>query len=439
MAFCSQCGRKLADGANYCFECGNQVGQPPEAVRRTVFSGEVHKCPQCGEVLNAYEVCCGTCGYELRGSRVSASVQKFSEQLKNAITEYQKASIIQSFPIPNNKEDIFEFLILATSSIDRNLNKAVLNAWISKIEQSYRKAQLVLREEEDLDQAEDIYAEAQEKIQDLTHERIQQKKMPSLPQEPKKNKKRSVRWTPMTTIGMALGFVMIIVAVLIGSQGAPTRPHADEMAVSDEVLPGITIEQGKEYTFGANLSELYVARAISDTVIKVEKWTRSSISLQKEYSLSYEIGAYKINDPQSGFYWLDDQHSAFRLLLKDPRELTFGSGKEIFFTESWVDGDRYKGSNCLDDVFYYEHLHGDFNLYKAVRMSDGLLKIECWYRHLPKGEFHYGYDVCVIEPDQGDMGLQWSDEEKSSFTINLQDRQNSSLKKPVFVVFEEAQ
>lgn len=444
MAFCSQCGRELADGAKFCFECGNQVAAAEE-IRRTVFSGEIHKCPQCGEVLNAYEAFCGTCGYEIRGSGVSESVQKFAEQLKTATTEYQKATIIQGYPIPNNREDIFEFLILATSNIDRHLNKAVLAAWVSKIEQSYRKARLVLRQEQDLDQVEDIYAEAQEKIRELNHERIQHKKMPSLPQPQKKS---FFRWTPMTTIGMVLGFLIIIVTILITVRDPEpdhgTKPSETIMTESlqtpeqGENTNLLTIEQGKEYTYGADTSDLYVATAVSDSVLKIEKWKRGLL-LQTEYTLKYEVGAYRINDPDNGFSWLDEQHGAFRILLKDQQTAAYRKGKEIIFTESWVDGNLFKGSNCLNDVYHYEHLHDDWHLYKAVPVSQELLKIECWYRPLPVGAFYYGYDVCVIDLRNGDLDLKWSDEERSSFTVNLQDSQNSSLKEAAFVVFEETQ
>ena len=77
MAFCSYCGKELSAGAKFCFECGKPVEMQEETARKTVYSGEIHKCPQCGEVLNAYEAYCSACGYEIRGSSVSGYVQKF--------------------------------------------------------------------------------------------------------------------------------------------------------------------------------------------------------------------------------------------------------------------------------------------------------------------------------------------------------------------------
>lgn len=53
MAFCSNCGKELATGAKFCFECGTPAGKVDVTTRRTVYSGEIHKCPSCGEVLES--------------------------------------------------------------------------------------------------------------------------------------------------------------------------------------------------------------------------------------------------------------------------------------------------------------------------------------------------------------------------------------------------
>ena len=50
MAFCSYCGKELSAGAKFCFECGKPVEMQEETARKTVYSGEIHKCPRCGEV-----------------------------------------------------------------------------------------------------------------------------------------------------------------------------------------------------------------------------------------------------------------------------------------------------------------------------------------------------------------------------------------------------
>ena len=77
MAYCINCGQELADGAKFCFECGAKVNEPTTSrveSRKTVYEGEIHRCPNCGEILDAYESVCNTCGYELRGTKARNSV-----------------------------------------------------------------------------------------------------------------------------------------------------------------------------------------------------------------------------------------------------------------------------------------------------------------------------------------------------------------------------
>ena len=89
MAFCIECGYQLADGAKFCFECGARVNasvSPPVEQRKTVYDGEIHRCPNCGDILDAYESVCETCGYERRGSKVTNSVKEFAQWVSAANT-----------------------------------------------------------------------------------------------------------------------------------------------------------------------------------------------------------------------------------------------------------------------------------------------------------------------------------------------------------------
>ena len=187
--FCPYCGTKLDDGARFCKNCGEAVsdtaeqtpkvqqtespdGNPSE--RKTVYEGYIHKCPNCGEVLDSFAVNCPACGYELRGARASSAVKEFSLKLEaiesrreyekplgpfavlNAQqrvskTDEQKISLIKSFSVPNTKEDMLEFMILATSSMNMRIydstntrvsksEKEINAAWFSKVQQVYEKA-----------------------------------------------------------------------------------------------------------------------------------------------------------------------------------------------------------------------------------------------------------------------------------------------------------
>lgn len=97
MQFCPYCGTKLDDGARFCKNCGEAVAnnaQEPQkpkcekrieenpTERKTVYEGYVHKCPMCGEVLEAFLTVCPACGHEIRDVKSSTSVREFALKLE---------------------------------------------------------------------------------------------------------------------------------------------------------------------------------------------------------------------------------------------------------------------------------------------------------------------------------------------------------------------
>ncbi|MBE6892612.1 MAG: zinc ribbon domain-containing protein [Ruminococcaceae bacterium] len=200
MAFCIKCGHKLPEGSKYCFECGTPVQSPNETSgRKFVFDGTIHKCPCCGEVLDSFTIKCPSCGYELRDTKTSNALKEFVSKLEtiessrekeksqfiffkafssNTIskTDQQKINLIRSFSIPNTKEDIFEFMILASSNIDFKLyglgdngvltvsQKGVSDAWLAKFEQAYEKARLLFEGTEDFNSIYRIYKKTNRKL-----------------------------------------------------------------------------------------------------------------------------------------------------------------------------------------------------------------------------------------------------------------------------------
>ena len=201
MAFCMNCGKQLPDGAKFCLECGTKLGDinaEQATQRETTYEGKIYKCPNCGDILDAYESVCETCGYERRGTKAVSSVQELSRKLQeiesqrpttNILSVYQKQmeanariipktdqqkiELIKNFPIPNTKEDMYEFLVLALSNIDActyglgggsYIHKAISNAWHAKLEQSYTKARFAFGKRADFDEISAIYEEKQREI-----------------------------------------------------------------------------------------------------------------------------------------------------------------------------------------------------------------------------------------------------------------------------------
>ena len=191
MAFCSKCGKEIEENAAFCSACGAAVGaseQKKDNQRKMDFDGEIHKCPNCGEILKGFESVCSACGFEIRGVKTSEVVAEFAEELKKAEAmkggsawiahqafgeaslspvDEKKISIIKNFPIPNTKEDIREFMILAATNLDPTLysttskmtKKALTAAWRMKMEQAYQKAKLSFGASSDFDGVQKIYNE----------------------------------------------------------------------------------------------------------------------------------------------------------------------------------------------------------------------------------------------------------------------------------------
>lgn len=195
MAYCMNCGQQLPEGAKFCSSCGTATGEvkTETAQRKTVYDGELHKCPNCGELINAFVTICPACNYELRGVKASSIVKEFADKLEQIErtreaqkshsfismlygsdgqlnkTDEQKISLIRSFSIPNTKEDIFEFMILAASNIDLKLyglgdkgvitasQRAVSDAWLAKFEQAYEKASFAFSTSSDFLSIKDIH------------------------------------------------------------------------------------------------------------------------------------------------------------------------------------------------------------------------------------------------------------------------------------------
>lgn len=149
MPYCSNCGNMLANEAKFCTSCGsatsNTTKMPTPASQsqhQQVFEGAVHKCPNCGEALRSFEATCPACGHELRSVRPANSVMNLAQKLEQAESNEEKNDLIRSFYIPNTKEDIYEFFILASSNI--NAGGRGVDAWKAKLDQTYQKAELVI-------------------------------------------------------------------------------------------------------------------------------------------------------------------------------------------------------------------------------------------------------------------------------------------------------
>lgn len=135
MAFCSKCGKELAEGAQFCAGCGapvNGAAGNDGSKRVQTFVGEIRKCPSCGTVLESFQAVCPSCGYELTGVKANNTVHEFFKSYGDEDNLDRKISKINTFPIPNTKEDLFEFAILAESQIQSYIDWIKSNSSIIK-------------------------------------------------------------------------------------------------------------------------------------------------------------------------------------------------------------------------------------------------------------------------------------------------------------------
>lgn len=193
MAYCNKCGSFVEDGAKFCGKCGAKLtsNQTPNSSiedddfqnnksrgsqRETVYDGEIHKCPNCGAILDAFVKNCPECGYELRGTTSTYSVQEFSRNYTKETSNLKKIDLIRTYIIPNTKEDILEFAILASSNISASSyavneiisggisQRDITDAWMAKFDQAHQKANLMLTDDPYLDKINQLYADKKKEL-----------------------------------------------------------------------------------------------------------------------------------------------------------------------------------------------------------------------------------------------------------------------------------
>jgi len=196
-----------------------------------------------------------------------------------------------------------------------------------------------------------------------------------------------------------------------------------------------TITKGSQYAFMSDEWNVYIATAISDSILKVEHWDKT-MKTTKKMAFNAELGNYKINDPQNGFEWLDDEHTAFSFIFKDKNNSHVETAAPHIFTININDSDLNKGTNYDNNIACYSYTNDGWHMYRAIPMTDSLIKIECWARGMSVGDHLYGWDWCVIELNNTDTDFAWTDDEHTSFSITARDPENDSYwKTDTFVVF----
>ena len=123
---CSKCGKELSFDAHFCASCGtpvepqNSTGTDTYTERKQVFVGAIIKCPNCGEQITTDTTKCPACGFVIEKRTVSASLDAFIKKFTSFTNDKAKREFIESYAVPNNKEDIRDLLNYATNQRDKN-------------------------------------------------------------------------------------------------------------------------------------------------------------------------------------------------------------------------------------------------------------------------------------------------------------------------------
>lgn len=88
--------------------------------RKQVFAGTIRKCPNCGAQITTDTAKCPACGFIIEKEKVSSSMEEFAKKFVSFQDESKKKDFVESYPVPNNKEDIRGFLNYAANQRDKD-------------------------------------------------------------------------------------------------------------------------------------------------------------------------------------------------------------------------------------------------------------------------------------------------------------------------------
>lgn len=229
---------------------------------------------------------------------------------------------------------------------------------------------------------------------------------------------------------IVIGFGLLIAISIIGVVASQNSAKADMKNKYISIPNSEVMESNRydgfdndcTYSYKSDDYNVYIAVPVSDNVIKIENWSKT-LSSSKSYSYDYDVGSFKIDDEENGFYWVDDEHTMFVISFADKKNSSHvGDCVPRIFTININDEDKCKGTNYNKDIACYSFEHDDFNMYRAIVMSDGYIKIENWYRSSLLDSWQYGSVVCVFNTEDNNLDFEWGND---AFTITMYDPSES--------------
>lgn len=103
--------------------------------------GTVRKCPACGAIVPAFQGVCPECGHEFMDVDANASSKKLAEQLLKENNTNKQKRIIETFPLPNTKADLLEFLTALKPRIS-DVKDPLSKSYFKKYQECIEKAKV---------------------------------------------------------------------------------------------------------------------------------------------------------------------------------------------------------------------------------------------------------------------------------------------------------
>jgi len=193
--------------------------------------GNIKTCPACGSSVKAFQLKCESCDHEFQNTKIEGYINDFKKTIEKAVSEkhirYKYtvnnvehvipdepskekaiASLIKSYPLPKNKEDIIELLIYSYSnyeSVDNQklwgigIPQPVKDAWYAKAKQAIELLE--------------VYGEKDQQSQTIIkrYREYFSKPVQSKPQEKSKNNGCLKKALIIAAVFMGIGLIYMLI------------------------------------------------------------------------------------------------------------------------------------------------------------------------------------------------------------------------------------
>lgn len=237
--------------------------------------GDVRKCPACGAIVGAFKGSCPECGYEFSNVDANLSSKKLYDALAKETSLQKKKEIIETFPLPNTKADLLEFLTALKPRIfDQSSEFAA--AYYKKYAECIEKAKVSFFDDKQLQPFIDNF--------EIFEKELKRKKVVALLKK---------HWILLAVITVALVVTIALCVSYFKASKLETEYKTyienNDVENAKTVLKKIGIN---EYDKALELIELYITNGDVDNAIYVyEKMTPDHCSTyHMQYHYSYGSG-----------------------------------------------------------------------------------------------------------------------------------------------------